>query len=474
MSEYRRFVAYIYEYTNGKKNKNTGFAKVESRNGICRMQVHLQKVPQEKEALNIYGFVREGGWLLGISLGKICIQGACGDARIQTPSQNIGGSAYALRQIAGIWIEGSQGQKYLTVFDDEGIDTGRLVTSLPGKAEVEEVQPIGGQTDSRETEQRDKEAIEQIENWRKNQVKEQEKELKEYRAGEKERQAPGESIQETENRETAEEFLVEAESEEILEEPVAEAESEEVLEESIAETETEELSEKVETEEVPEEVSEGRDGESEPEILTEGLEQKEEPEKGKTSGNLVFGEETPEQFEAEGEPEVSEQEIHKESPRHVHAQEAALRLEEDMGIPQQAHAANGGVRPVSPSGGGSRPPQLQGLDRKWQCMGGRCPHFQPFADDEVADCIQITPRELRVIQQGNFRAGNNSFLMHGFCHYRHLLFGKCRDGGYILGIPGVFESQEQYMANMFGFPIFKEAVSQNQGGRFGYWCRRLP
>jgi hypothetical protein len=64
--------------------------------------------------------------------------------------------------------------------------------------------------------------------------------------------------------------------------------------------------------------------------------------------------------------------------------------------------------------------------------------------------------------------------MHGFCHYRHLLFGKCRDGGYILGIPGVFESQEQYMANMFGFPIFKEAVSQNQGGRFGYWCRRLP
>ena len=42
---------------------------MESRNGTCRIQVHLQKVPQEDEALNIYGFVRESGWLLGIFLG---------------------------------------------------------------------------------------------------------------------------------------------------------------------------------------------------------------------------------------------------------------------------------------------------------------------------------------------------------------------------------------------------------------------
>lgn len=434
------------------------------------MQVHLQKVPQEKEALNIYGFVREGGWLLGISLGKICIQGACGEARIQTPSQNIGGSAYALRQIAGIWIEGSQGQKYLTVFDDEGIDTERLVTSLPGKAEAEEVQPIQERPDSREAEQRDKEAIEQIENWRKNQVKEQEEELKEYQSGTAEKKAQEGCAE----QESAEESIAEAETEEIQEGFLAEEKMDEASRDLLDGTVLEELSEKVETEEVPGELSAGTEPESESEILAEGLEQEEETGRGKASGNLVFGKETPEQFETEGESEISEQELHMESPKHVHAQEAALQLEEEAEIPQPVQASDSGVRPVRASSGGSRSPQLQGLDRKWQCMGSRCPHFQPFADEEVADCIQITPRELRVIQQGNFRAGNNSFLMHGFCHYRHLLFGKCRDGGYILGIPGVFESQEQYMANMFGFPMFKEAVSQNQGGRFGYWCRRLP
>ena len=31
LADYRRFVSYIYAYRNGKKEKNTGFAKVEAR-----------------------------------------------------------------------------------------------------------------------------------------------------------------------------------------------------------------------------------------------------------------------------------------------------------------------------------------------------------------------------------------------------------------------------------------------------------
>ena len=30
MADYHRFVAYIYEYVNGKKMQNTGFAKIDS------------------------------------------------------------------------------------------------------------------------------------------------------------------------------------------------------------------------------------------------------------------------------------------------------------------------------------------------------------------------------------------------------------------------------------------------------------
>lgn len=304
MSEYRRFVSYMYEYTNGKKNKNTGFAKVESRNGICRMQIHLQKIPQEEETLNIYGFVREGGWLLGIFLGQIGVKNACGDARIQTQAERIGGSAYRLEQIAGLWVESGLGRTYLTVFDDEGVDTEKLVTALPDEKKPEE---------------------------------------------------------------------------EPQEEASAEAE--------------------------------------------------EEP---------------------QGEPSVETE----EQKERVHAQQA-------------------GACPAVNSRCANCSWHMANLNQKWQALSRRYPHFQPFAEGEFADCLQITPRELAFIGQGKCRVGNNSFLMHGFCNYRHLLFGKRRDGRFVLGVPGVFENQEMVMANMYGFPDFKEAMAKHPNGKFGYWCREL-
>ena len=364
LSEYRRFVAYIYEYTNGKKNKNTGFAKVESRNGVCRMQIHLQKIPREEKALNIYGFVRESGWLLGILLGKICVQGSGGEARIQTAAGNIGGSGYALSQLAGMWVESGQGRTYLTVFDDEGIDTARLVKQLP-----ETVQ------------------------------KEEEKEAK---SGEEEAEAKrGEEEAETKSSE------------------------EEEAKRGGEEAETKSGEEEAETKNgVAEEV--GRHA-----------------------------------------AETEKTEIHREE-----AAEEQKDIKKEKGL-EQLHVQETAACPVPGCPYRNRQAHPAGLDQKWKMLSGRCPHFRPFADEELADCIQITPRELHVIRQGNYRMGNNSFLMHGFCNYRHLLFGRLRNGGYLLGIPGIFENQELFMANMFGFPEFKEAASRNPQGRFGYWCRRL-
>ena len=399
MSEYRRFVAYIYEYTNGKKNKNTGFAKVESRNGVCRMQIHLQKIPREEKALNIYGFVRESGWLLGILLGKICVQGSGGEARIQTPAGNIGGSGYALSQLAGMWVESGQGRTYLTVFDDEGIDTARLVKELP-----ETVQ------------------------------KEEEKEAK---SGEEEAEAKrGEEEAETKSSE------------------------EEEAKRGGEEAETKSGEEEAET----------KSGEEEAEAKSGG---EEEAKRGEEEAETKSGEEEAETKNGVAEEvgrhaaETEKTEIHREE-----AAEEQKDIKKEKGL-EQLHVQETAACPVPGCPYRNRQAHPAGLDQKWKMLSGRCPHFRPFADEELADCIQITPRELHVIRQGNYRMGNNSFLMHGFCNYRHLLFGRLRNGGYLLGIPGIFENQELFMANMFGFPEFKEAASRNPQGRFGYWCRRL-
>ena len=35
MSGYRRFIAYVYEYTYGKKGNGKGFIRVEAKDGLC-------------------------------------------------------------------------------------------------------------------------------------------------------------------------------------------------------------------------------------------------------------------------------------------------------------------------------------------------------------------------------------------------------------------------------------------------------
>src|SRR5690554_8148373 len=42
LADYKRFVSYMYEYVNGVKKKNVGYARVEIRNGECRFTIHMQ------------------------------------------------------------------------------------------------------------------------------------------------------------------------------------------------------------------------------------------------------------------------------------------------------------------------------------------------------------------------------------------------------------------------------------------------
>ena len=70
------------------------------------------------------------------------------------------------------------------------------------------------------------------------------------------------------------------------------------------------------------------------------------------------------------------------------------------------------------------------------------------------NAVQIELSELRELPKKYWSLGNNSFLLHGFFNYRHLLFGKLADGKWFVGVPGMYAGQELLMASMFGFPGF--------------------
>lgn len=71
MPEYRRFIAYFYEYIDGKKQKNARFAKVELRNGMWRILFRLNTETEPLRPVRAYGFVREQGWQLGLYMGSM-------------------------------------------------------------------------------------------------------------------------------------------------------------------------------------------------------------------------------------------------------------------------------------------------------------------------------------------------------------------------------------------------------------------
>ncbi len=104
-------------------------------------------------------------------------------------------------------------------------------------------------------------------------------------------------------------------------------------------------------------------------------------------------------------------------------------------------------------------------------------YVNAFDDDYYYDCIEVTPEMLKRFM-GNDAVGNNSFLMHSYYTYRHLLFGRVADNDngtkYFIGVPGMYSNKERYLATMFGFNNFKKSHrSDYPNPYFGYWYTEI-
>ena len=78
----------------------------------------------------------------------------------------------------------------------------------------------------------------------------------------------------------------------------------------------------------------------------------------------------------------------------------------------------------------------------------------PVQINNEVSAIQIELNDLRELPKQYWYLGNNSFLLHGFFNYRHLLFGRLPDGKWFIGVPGIYARQERVMASVFGFRGF--------------------
>lgn len=111
---------------------------------------------------------------------------------------------------------------------------------------------------------------------------------------------------------------------------------------------------------------------------------------------------------------------------------------------------------------------------KWKQLMQLYPVVHPYEDDRAY--ISIEPKDF-VVMSGNYQhLANNSFLLHGFYNYRHIILGKEKGGEtelVYLGVPGVYYEREKMVALMFGFEAFECAGGIAQQGKFGYYLRQV-
>lgn len=94
---------------------------------------------------------------------------------------------------------------------------------------------------------------------------------------------------------------------------------------------------------------------------------------------------------------------------------------------------------------------------------------------------KIRRQDIAMLPRCEWRLANNSFLLHGYYNYHHLVLMEEGDEMW-LGVPGVYHRREARAAEAFGFGRFVRldegdvelAEDEREGsGEFGYWCRRV-
>ena len=417
MAEYRRFVSYIYAYDRDIKSKNVGFAKIEVRDGECRLNVSIKGAfaASGKELL-VYLFHREQEMLLGTWMGNFMVKNGSGDFRTVTSAEDISGSGLPLEEMNGIILQskGDEARMYASGWDDHAISPENFIP-------VNQEEPI---------------------------------------------------------KETEAQLALTAEKEELSAAeilPVMEAVEEELARlEASADT-----GRMTDPEMLPAgpgtavpEIQPMEPGRSMPEIRPiepeRGVPERKpiEPQRGMSEIRRI----EPERSSPETGPIEPERSMPGNQPVEpkIGVAESEKRIQENSSAKELKSGSEAQFL--------SEAQDMQADKEKhsgfWDRMENIFPKVVAFEDEPDIICLKIDLKDLEYLPRVNWGLANNSFLLHGYYNFRYLILARMADERYIIGIPGMFHNNERFMAAMFGFDHFKPVKDYKPlTGHFGYWYR---
>lgn len=121
MSDYKRFVSYIYGYEQGEKGENTGFVKVNARGGECKIWVHMRGFyTHRQKPYRVYAFMQKRERLEGQYLGQLESRNGALEWNGVTKTESLMGG-FGLEDSRGIFIEG-ENRVFAAEWDDYPVD----------------------------------------------------------------------------------------------------------------------------------------------------------------------------------------------------------------------------------------------------------------------------------------------------------------------------------------------------------------
>lgn len=160
--------------------------------------------------------------------------------------------------------------------------------------------------------------------------------------------------------------------------------------------------------------------------------------------------------------------------------------EEPSSVPEQPEGENladmpemSGTVPVQDNTGGTPIENNAGISPVRKASFSRTvPETSP-ARENSKKARKIQRSDLSILPRRFWFLANNSFLLHGYHNYNHLLLAE-EKGRLWLGVPGIYDPREAKAADLFGFPQFTreyasvlnlEPDERSSSDNFGHWCR---
>lgn len=509
MTNYKRMISYMYEYENGVKRKNAGYVRIEIKNGQCKFIIHMQLPGQSDSIFPTYMICKNSSGLDLIYLGDSLLKDHMMDSRFAADEANIMDSGYSLKDMSGILIFMNDNIYFATFWDDYLIKPEELLWAM--KADNHRVKAGRKQNEHKVAAKRpDKPKTEP--DIKKDFTVEKINEAKDKR--------DQNDAYEPEEADISRDFR-------LTDKPAADKPQDEA-EKLYKEGADGRIHKRIMDEEAREDtgnrkaLQESRQNENRTGEMPKSTEGKEERSAEKFDGNksgmtegdnteskdrehyfeekLSLEEElkipaykfprglkTVEMFRrsiaeadkiyasdkdgrtdktSDRQQEEAGIKLVKESKTDISGPAAKDNTELNMGADNKLKMANAG--------------QAKAADDKSPCFEGIMDRFNrlyPFEDNEILICVKIEPKDIGLLPKEYWALSSNSFLLHGYYCYHHLILAKMKYKDrevYILGVPGLFQQKEQFMARMFGFDCFKSIKRREpKKGDFGYWYLQL-